>query len=1010
MESFVRPKKTRFCWLKALPVGLLLLLQGHSAMATMDTFDVGSGDPAGNVQPLVNYTTPIWATNFLNGENSQFVFDLAYSSSWIDALYSGWHNTVNYTNYGEMDSYTGFRFDTLGSVHTPARSFYNSGVINCGSLSGSVFLNQYSTGSGVSYGGYGGVLVLATNIFNSGNIAVGSGGLAKFTGERLDFSNGSVSLGSSRSGSASFGITATGQADTSTNSWSPATTLGPLSAYGWLNTLPRKFSVNNSVPYFDILKSDNTGTNVTVRMVFLEDYSVNVATNVYFTPGTDGSAHVEWVGTYTDPATGDVSSRYLYLDNNYSGLDTNILSYGDPGSGVPGNFTFSTTTVQRGLTNPATSRFVSGLFSTDNITNNIYSYVDAQMLPTTVSTTTSYGTISVTNLPGRVEFSAAKALNLSSASISGMNYLLLNSPNQFDYGQSQLASPYLDAYLGNTNGSMVVTNLIQSAIPRWSGTVQAWSTRWTNSYAGTNYDYRVLIVSSQLSPASSSQMQDFVLYSSNNVVISDVLNISRRFSLNCTNLLLTYNDVGNGAASPMGELNLMNLTNYWATSVPRLSCLTNYGYIETMNATVFGSPSSPYLALVNGGSGSIYNYGNTIINARNFENSGIFYSYGDSGSFSLQSLTATMSYGEIYGYGEIYAPYGSVSATAADMVIEGTMIEAGKSLKLTATNLLTDNAAGDFFGFNNYWTLGNYYSGFSTGTGLVLPIKPKHGDLLGTTIEIAVASATKLNNTWAGENRGYSVTGYADNTAIGWLMLDARITGASLNFSGTGTNNAIYVDCLQLLDFAGYTNRTGTNIPTLTFNKNLVIYYAQARDDNGVSIAEKINHFNSDHLRWLPGYAGTFSSTSYVYPDGETYVVNAALAASTELDSDLDGNPNSTDPTPVLVPSQVKFNLTLTTNHPPLAKLAWQTIPLAGNYVYYKTNLLSPNWLPFTNFNNYYYGLGTAVTNAAHTNYFVSPQPYVYASPADNWEVTNVWVLDTLTNVPHFYRVMVQPN
>jgi hypothetical protein len=190
----------------------------------------------------------------------------------------------------------------------------------------------------------------------------------------------------------------------------------------------------------------------------------------------------------------------------------------------------------------------------------------------------------------------------------------------------------------------------------------------------------------------------------------------------------------------------------------------------------------------------------------------------------------------------------------------------------------------------------------------------------------------------------------------------------------------------------------------------LVIYYAQARDDNGVSIAEKINHFNSDHLRWLPGYAGTFSSTNYVYPDGETYVVNAALAASTELDSDLDGNPNSTDPTPVLVPSQVKFNLTLTTNHPPLAKLAWQTIPLAGNYVYYKTNLLSPNWLPFTNFNNYYYGLGTAVTNAAHTNYFVSPQPYVYASPADNWEVTNVWVLDTLTNVPHFYRVMVQPN
>ena len=425
-----------------------------------------------------------------------------------------------------------------------------------------------------------------------------------------------------------------------------------------------------------------------------------------------------------------------------------------------------------------------------------------------------------------------------------------------------------------------------------------------------------------------------------------------------------------------------------------------------MNATVFGSASSPYLALVNGG--SIYNAGNTTINARDFENYGTIYSYSYSGysyagSFSLQSLTSTMS------YGTIYAPYGSISATAADMVIEGTMIDAGKSLTLTATNLLTDNAAGGFFGFNN-WTLGNYYSGFSTGTGLVLPIKPKRGDLLGTTIDIAVASATKLNNTWAGENRGYSVTGYADNTAIGWLTLDARITGASLNFAGTGTNNAIYVDCLQLLDYAGYTNRTGTNIPTLTFNTNLVIYYAQAVDDNGVSIAEKINHFNSDHLRWMTNYAGTFSSTSYLYPDGEIYAVNAALAASTTLDSDRDGQVNSVDPTPVLVPSQVKFNLTLTTNHPPLAKLAWKTIPLAGNYVYYKTNLLSPSWLPFTNFNNYYYGAGTAVTNAAHANYFVSPQPYVFASPSDNWEVTNVWVLDPLTNVPHFYRVMVQPN
>jgi hypothetical protein len=107
----------------------------------------------------------------------------------------------------------------------------------------------------------------------------------------------------------------------------------------------------------------------------------------------------------------------------------------------------------------------------------------------------------------------------------------------------------------------------------------------------------------------------------------------------------------------------------------------------------------------------------------------------------------------------------------------------------------------------------------------------------------------------------------------------------------------------------------------------------------------------------------------------------------------------------------LNFTLTVTNLPPKSARLSWRTIPLAGNYIYYKTNLLSPAWLPFTNFNNYYYGSGTAVTNAAHTNYFVSPQPYINnMAPADNWETTNVWVIDPMTNVMHFYRVMVQPN
>ena len=101
--------------------------------------------------------------------------------------------------------------------------------------------------------------------------------------------------------------------------------------------------------------------------------------------------------------------------------------------------------------------------------------------------------------------------------------------------------------------------------------------------------------------------------------------------------------------------------------------------------------------------------------------------------------------------------------------------------------------------------------------------------------------------------------------------------------------------------------------------------------------------------------------------EGAAAHVQTALAASTDIDSDRDGKANAADPSPILVPSELNFTLVLT-NVPPLsAKLGWRTIPLAGNWIYYKTNLLSPAWLPFTNFNNYYYGPGTAVTNASGT-------------------------------------------
>ena len=1028
MEPFVRPQKTRSCWRKALPLGLALLLLGRSAGAqtTVNLFEVGAN---GVADPLINYYTQIYATNFVNGANgqfSQFSFNqYTGAPNWQGALYHSWYNMLNFTNTGEMDSVTGFNVDTQPWPYSPdhaAASFYNVGSINCGASTNAIYLYEfgYTYIGGVysgGYGGYGGLNVWATNIFSGNNSAIniGPGGLARFGGNNVVFSNAAVTIqGSSGGSGATVGnVSATGQAAYNTNGWAIAD-LQPSYAYAPLNSSPGEIFLFPAVPYYQENDTISTNsTNVLVRMVFLEDTSVNVTTNVYMFTSlfNNGAATVEWVGTYTNPVTGQAGTHYLYLNDDYVGsAATNILSYGDPGTGVPNNYVIEPSATQLALGTPLASAYYPNLDTADTITNNIYSYVNAQMIPTTTALSgNGGGAIALTNVPARVEITASNELNLSKATISGMSYLRLNSTNQFDYdGRDQIAAPYADFYLGSTNGSMVITNLIEPSLPVWSGSLQAFSTRWGYTNAGINYDFRVLLVQSQLNPVTSSSVQDFELFSTNNVVISDVLNITRTFSLNCTNLLLTTNGAGTGAASPDGELNLGTAVANWQSAVPRLSCLTNNGAIRMSSSPAnFGSLSSPYLALFN--TGLINNAGNIFVFSGDLENYGAI--AASAGSFIAQTLTTTMTNATL----QATTP---VSLTASNLVITGTSIQSGNSLTLAATNLLTDGGVNS----SNFWSLGGNDTSYGYSQGLNLPIKPAAGDLLGTTItNLALAANSQVVNTWAGQDRGYSVAGYQNNAALGQLVLDIQTNTTQFYFTGTstdGTTNAIYVDRLVLQGYAGYYGLVSSGyLPGFNFNNNLVIYYADAIDRNYGSVAEKINGLNGGHLRWVPTYAGHFSSTNIVYPDGTTNAVNAPLANSKYIDSDRDGIYNYFDPTPVLVPSQLNLTVAVTNFPPPSVLIGWRTIPLAGNSIYYSTNLASTNWLAFTNFSYYYWvSNNVVVSNPASGGSFVSPQGYSglgsvnYPPGPDNSEVTNVWVIDSLTNVPHFYRIMVQPN
>ena len=979
----------------------------------------------------VSYTVPpdllpnIHATNFVNDANS-FTVNFATYGITFDTIqnymFEPW-DTLNYTNNGSMITDTGFRFDTqvtnfLGdSVYLMAGNFYNPGTITCASLTGTMLL-----------GLAGECLVTATNIsMPGGTVEVGEGGLISFVVQNVDLSHSTVALeGTGLVGSemgsvqaipnvplsllyyAGFGLDTNQDWDPSIDltatyalpSWVRLGTAAP--AY-W--TYPPGFPSYpaTTTPYVSVLQANTN--NVIYTYVFVGNTVSNVTPNVYLYPESGGLsfAEVEFVGSYINPATGLPAYNYLFFEDDYA-LGAAKTAY-TLGTLIPDNFYFvpSSTSLAAGLL-PTMSGFQAlpaGALS------NSYSYVDVECLPTTVATnsvtvnTNDYLAV----LPDKIVITASGSLDLKQAQISGQNYLSVSAPNQLNGSAgAAISSAYSDINVGVTNGNLLATNLLESGVPAWNGTVQAWSTRWfdyttnsvitytnvnnvttpvsTNSYRVTN-DYNVVIVVNQASPTTPTEVWNMSLHGSNNIVISDIYNILHSFYVDCAGLTLTAN--GAGAQTPYGELNLQDSPVNWAGATPQLRYLTNNGDIllpltGVNSLGLFGSASAPYGALINNDNGLISDQG-SLIWAANFVNSGVI--SNGVGPFTLQSQTATLTGGFAGAY--LYAG-GDVSIATSNLLAgDYLLLEADRSLTIIATNRLADTGVTD----GSVWYVGLS----SVGNGIKVPVKPSGGggaygnSLLGTSINLYAPSNRIVANVWAGTDYGASPAGFTNNLAVGRLILDSLGANSAFSFNGAGTNNAIYVDQLQLLGFSDFNSRiinitTGTvSIPGLMINTNLVIYYADAVSD-GADVSFKLNGFNTNHLRWVPAYAGYFSSTNLVY-DGVTNVFNAALAANKSIDSDGDGIPNASDPTPFFLPVEVNLKTYLTNANTKVA-ITWDSIPNASSSVLYSTNIAMPA-LPWT-----------VLTN------FLSPIPY--PSPP-----TNVTVLDSVTSPPRYYRVIVNP-
>jgi hypothetical protein len=847
-------------------------------------------------------------------------------------------STLNFTNTfnGYLNCNLGFRFDTapasIGQRHRSA-VFENDGLISSGARAVDVtneLTNLTLVASVVLGTGGARTFVDADNVISPGTFDLGFESLLRIDGSSVNLSRGKFDMQTSGLGITTIGAPPLLIFNNLTNFlwpflfvnapnqiwdtyWPPFgivafDIVNPAAQYGALSTSKpevvqdRQYNVfavqlggTNSATYFDQFFLNPS--NVITRVVYLNNTNANFPANVYFFLN---AIDIEWTARPSN----------LFETNT---AVVNFLDFGGPSfgiiNGVAGGLRFTYQPINFFMFQTNQS-LIGTLFANipptapGPVPNGVYPNVDEFVNSVNYQATFTPGTRvitdvagqNVTNLPGRIEVNGENFLDLNYTRMLSDNYLLLKSPNHFGGNAgSRIFSPYTDLNLRSTNGTLAITNLLHTIVSKAEGTIDIYSATWTDFGLIITNTFEVLFVDARLAPFVPARQQDIVLRSTtpngqggDNLVISDVLTVTRSMLLDTERLTITTNTLG--AEYPTGGLQITDPRIIWTTSAPRLRYLTNNGFIGAENAVFFGGSRTspvdssvvnvPYEVFIN--SGNVTNHG-TLIWAKLFENSGNFVT--PSGSISLQQAQAA-----ILTNGMFWASNGDISVQGNGLLISNHVFNAGGAITLSPSVSLDDGtyAAGcpELNTNKNFWV----------GTGFNLTRAAPLATLASTTMTNIAPPFRNVVNRWAAVDQGTSPAGFDNNTVIGRLVLNGGLN-SMFTFSAATGGNAIYVDRLELENYT--TNYIGSDLLGISIDPNMKVYYAQAYA-GGVSVAEKINGYEGGRLIWVSNYnCGFFSSTNLVYPDGSTNRVNAALAASCNIDSDTNGLVNCVDPSPV---------------------------------------------------------------------------------------------------------------
>lgn len=514
--------------------------------------------------------------------------------------------------------------------------------------------------------------------------------------------------------------------------------------------------------------------------------------------------------------------------------------------------------------------------------------------------------------PGRVEIFGER-VNLNRTRIKGETTITIKAKELVGNAVAQVDAPILELDLASSSPPLVIEDLTPPSVRRFSAQLQAWSGVWdlietdpadTNNTFTTHF--HVLVINPIATAITPVSITDLFLAADQIVMVDEALSVGRAFRIDARDWTIADTSLLTlPSGYSLGASNVLNLVNF-----------TNFGTINMFGSANFGlddgMPRLENYVIAPGGSFSASGH---RIGSENVQIGGSL--FASAGGISIDAASVNLS-GNLSASSDIEIHAATVSASNSFVFAGSPGVPA--SLIFDVTDSFTDAGALE----PNEWTAHG---------GIRALTLPSTGDLLGTRVIVPLPNFGEALILWPSADFGASAGGFANNLALGTLVLDGG--GFSLfRFEGVQEPGAIYIARLELLGEPAAFPEEAIEIAP-----NMTVYFADSNID-----PTTLDGLHGGRLRWVPDFAGPGNSTNMVYPTGETYTFNTALIRSTTLDSDGDGIVNALDATPVIVGDRIDLKISCSRGATRKTALSWMAPANSTSVVEYKDSLHATTW------------------------------------------------------------------